>query len=122
MRSARDLEAVPLRGNLTPTSRAQALEMGIRLGQPILLENVLESLDPTLEPILANQTYKDSTGTIVIKLGDTVIPYHSDFRFALTTVMPNPHYGPEVSVKVTPPDPTHRPHRWRAHPPSEYGR
>ena len=112
MRSARDLEAVPLRGNLTPTSRAQALEMGIRLGQPILLENVLESLDPTLEPILANQTYKDSTGTIVIKLGDTVIPYHSDFRFALTTVMPNPHYGPEVSVKVTPPDPTHCPHRW----------
>ena len=122
MRSARDLEAVPLRGNLTPTSRAQALEMGIRLGQPILLENVLESLDPTLEPILANQTYKDSTGTIVIKLGDTVIPYHSDFRFALTTVMPNPHYGPEVSVKASPPDPTRLPQMWQAHPPSEYGR
>ena len=96
--------------------------MGIRLGQPVLLENVLEALDPFLDPVLANQTYKDSTGTIVIKLGDTVIPYHSDFRFALTTVMPNPHYGPEVSVKASPPGPTRLPQMWQAHPPSEHGR
>ena len=79
----------------------QSLEMGIRLGQPVLLENVLETLDPFLEPVLANQTYKDASGTLVIKLGDQVIPYHPDFRFYLTTVIPNPHYAPEVSVKVT---------------------
>ena len=79
----------------------QTLEMGIRLGQPILLENVLEALDPFLDPVLANQTYKDANGSLVIKLGDNVIPYHSDFAFSLTTVIPNPHYAPEVSVKVT---------------------
>jgi len=78
----------------------QTLEMGIRVGQPVLLENVLEVLDPFLEPVLANQTYKDANGSLVIKLGDSVIPFHSDFRFALTTVIPNPHYPPEVSVKV----------------------
>jgi len=78
----------------------QTLEMAIRLGQPVLLENVLEALDPFLDPVLANQTYKDQSGSLVIKLGENIIPYHTDFKFALTTVIPNPHYAPEVSVKV----------------------
>ena len=68
----------------------QTLEMAIRLGQPVLLENVLEQLDPFLDPVLANQTYKDPSGSLVIKLGENVIPYHTDFAFALTTVIPNP--------------------------------
>ena len=80
--------------------QVQTLEMAIRLGQPVLLENVLEVLDPFLDPVLANQTYKDPSGSLVIKLGENVIPYHTDFKFALTTVLPNPHYAPEVSVKV----------------------
>ena len=78
----------------------QTLEMAIRLGQPVLLENVLETLDPFLDPVLANQTYKDQSGSLVIKLGENIIPYHTDFNFSLTTVIPNPHYAPEVSVKV----------------------
>ena len=36
----------------------------------------------------------------MIKIGDNVIPYHPDFRFYMTTKMRNPHYAPEVSVKV----------------------
>ena len=38
---------------------------------------------------------------MVIKLGDAIIPYHEDFKFYITTKLPNPHYTPEVSVKVT---------------------
>ena len=37
----------------------------------------------------------------MIKLGDAVIPYHNDFKFYMTTKLPNPHYTPEVSTKVT---------------------
>ncbi len=48
----------------------QTLEMAIRLGNPMLLENVVETLDPFLDPVLANQTYKDSSGSLVIKLGE----------------------------------------------------
>jgi dynein heavy chain len=33
-------------------------------------------------------------------MGDDVIPYHPDFRFYMTTKHRNPHYQPEVSVKV----------------------
>jgi len=37
----------------------------------------------------------------VIKIRDNVIPYHPDFRFYMTTNLRNPHYPPEVSVKVS---------------------
>lgn len=46
------------------------------------------------------QTFKQQ-GSTVIKLGDAVIPYHDDFKFYMTTKLPNPHYTPEVSTKVT---------------------
>ena len=46
------------------------------------------------------QTFKQS-GSTVIKLGDAIIPYHDDFKFYITSKLPNPHYTPEVSTKVT---------------------
>eukprot|EP00026_Physarum_polycephalum_P000043 Phypoly_transcript_00043.p1 GENE.Phypoly_transcript_00043~~Phypoly_transcript_00043.p1 ORF type:complete len:2765 (+),score=358.08 Phypoly_transcript_00043:606-8297(+) len=78
----------------------RTLENAIRFGKPVLLENVGEELDAVLEPILNKQTFKQS-GNTVIKLGDNIIPYHDDFRFYITTKLPNPHYKPETSTKVT---------------------
>jgi len=78
----------------------RSLENAIRFGKPVVLENVLEELDPSLEPVLQKQTFKQQ-GAMVIKLGDAVIPYHDDFQLYITTKLPNPHYTPEVSVKVT---------------------
>ncbi|KAG9260637.1 dynein heavy chain 1, axonemal [Astyanax mexicanus] len=76
------------------------LENAIRFGKPCLLENIGEELDPALDPVLLRQTYKQQ-GTTVLKLGDTVIPYHNDFKMYITTKLPNPHYSPEISTKVT---------------------
>ncbi|CAF1149286.1 unnamed protein product [Adineta steineri] len=78
----------------------RTLENSIRFGKPCLLENVGTEIDPALEPVLLRQTFRQS-GSTVIKLGDAVIPYHDDFRFYITTKLPNPHYTPEISVKVT---------------------
>ena len=38
-----------------------------------------------------------------IRLGEAVIEYSRDFRFYITTRLRNPHYLPEVSVKVPSP-------------------
>ena len=85
----------------TTTVMQRSLENCIQFGRPLLVEGVGETMDPMLEPVLANATFKTSTGEVVIKLGDQTIPFHEDFKFYLTTILPNPHYYPEVSVKVT---------------------
>ncbi|KAF7398391.1 hypothetical protein HZH66_006288 [Vespula vulgaris] len=78
----------------------RVLENAIQFGQPVLLENVGEELDAALEPLLLKQTFK-SGGEICIKVGDSIIEYSDKFRFYITTKLRNPHYLPEVVVKVT---------------------
>lgn len=52
-------------------------------------------MDPALEPVLLKQTFV-SGGRLLIHLGDSDIDYDKNFRFYMTTKLPNPHYLPEV--------------------------
>jgi len=61
---------------------------------------VEEELDPMLNPVLEKQTFKKGA-QVLLKLGDQDIPYNNDFRFYITTKLPNPHYLPELVIKVT---------------------
>ena len=79
---------------------ARSLENALQFGNPTLLENVGEELDPMLEPVLLKQVFK-SGGVMSIRLGDSTVEYNKDFKFYITTKLRNPHYLPEVSVKVT---------------------
>ncbi|RDD38836.1 Dynein heavy chain 1, axonemal [Trichoplax sp. H2] len=85
---------------LTDRDFLRSLENAVRFGKPCLLENVGEDLDPALDPLLLKHTFKQSGGTVV-KLGDAIIPYHDEFKLYIATKLPNPHYAPEVSSKVT---------------------
>ncbi|KAK6177269.1 hypothetical protein SNE40_015399 [Patella caerulea] len=85
---------------LTDGDYMRTLENCISFGNPLLLENVAEELDPSLEPLLLKQTFKQS-GVDMIRLGDNVIEYSKDFRFYITTKLRNPHYLPEVATKVS---------------------
>ncbi|CAH8497713.1 unnamed protein product [Dicrocoelium dendriticum] len=78
----------------------RTFENCIRLGYPILLEDIGESLDPALEPILLRQTFV-SGGRLLIRLGDSEVDYDPGFKLYMTTKLANPHYLPDVSVKVT---------------------
>jgi dynein heavy chain len=40
-------------------------------------------------------------GKTMIRLGDTDVVYDENFRFYVTTKLPNPHYSPEISIQVT---------------------
>ncbi|XP_043498185.1 dynein axonemal heavy chain 7-like isoform X3 [Polistes fuscatus] len=85
---------------LTQMDYIRVLENAIQFGQPVLLENIEEELDAVLEPILLKQTFKQS-GALCIRLGDTIVEYNSNFRFYITTKLRNPHYLPDITVKVT---------------------
>jgi dynein heavy chain len=84
---------------LTDSDYMRTMENAIQFGLPVLLENVKEELDPSLEPILQRQTFR-SGGVTSIQLGDTIMEYSDAFRFYMTTALRNPHYLPETSVKV----------------------
>uniref|UniRef100_A0A803VDZ1 Dynein axonemal heavy chain 3 n=1 Tax=Ficedula albicollis TaxID=59894 RepID=A0A803VDZ1_FICAL len=84
---------------LSDTHYVRTLETALQLGTPVLLENIGEELDAFLEPILLKQTFKQQ-GVEYMKLGENIIEYSRDFRFYMTTHLRNPHYYPEVAVKV----------------------
>ncbi|KAM4737020.1 LOW QUALITY PROTEIN: dynein axonemal heavy chain 12-like [Anableps anableps] len=85
---------------LTDGDYIRTLENCIQFGTPLLLENVGEELDPSLEPLLLKQTFKQG-GVDCIRLGENLIEYSSDFRFYITTKLRNPHYLPELATKVS---------------------
>jgi len=85
---------------LSDSNFVRVLESSITYGTPVLLENILEEMDPVLEPLLLKQIFK-SGGVPCIKMGDSVLEFHASFKFYITTKLPNPHYLPEVSTKVT---------------------
>ncbi|KAG2448089.1 hypothetical protein HYH02_007114 [Chlamydomonas schloesseri] len=85
---------------LTDGNFLRTLENSIRIGNPVLIEDVGEALDPALEPVLQKAIFKQG-GRTLIRLGDSDVDYDPNFRFYITTKMSNPHYLPEVCIKVT---------------------
>jgi len=76
------------------------LEFCIMNGKPVLLEDIGEDLDPLIEPILSKAVFPTTDGRTLIRLGDSDINYDKQFRFYMTTKLANPHYLPEISIKV----------------------
>ena len=108
MEKANDLKILKMRNfeDNSEKSKKEAkefirtLENCINTGKPILFEDLGETLDPTVDPVISKQYYKEPDGRILMRLGDNVLTYDLSFRLYLTTKLPNPHYLPEVSIKV----------------------
>lgn len=73
----------------------------VRNGKPCLVEDVEENTDPAIDPILLKQQFKSDAGIMQIRLGDSNSDYDENFKFFMTTKLPNPHYIPEICIKVT---------------------
>ncbi|XP_045541953.1 dynein axonemal heavy chain 6 [Papilio machaon] len=84
----------------TAPNLLRILESCVRLGWPMLLEDVGEELDAALTPLLLKQTFIQG-GRLLIHLGDSDIEYDPHFRLYLTTKLGNPHYLPEICIQVT---------------------
>nr|XP_046242172.1 dynein axonemal heavy chain 2 isoform X2 [Scatophagus argus] len=78
----------------------QVLEIAIQFGNPVLLQNVQEELEPSLNPVL-NKSLTRIGGRLLLKLGDKEVEYSPEFRFYITTKLSNPHYTPEICAKTT---------------------
>ncbi|CAI9553696.1 unnamed protein product, partial [Staurois parvus] len=78
----------------------KTLENAIRLGEPILLQDVSEDLDPSLKPVLGKEIHSRA-GQDFIQLGDSEIVYNQNFRLYMSTQNHSPHFLPAVCIMVT---------------------
>ena len=62
----------------------KTVEMCLRMGQPILIEDIEEQLSSLLEPLLSKQ-FNIVNGRKIVKLGDSDIEYDENFRMYFTT-------------------------------------
>jgi len=85
---------------LSDANFVRTIENSVQFGTPVLLENVGEELDPILEPLLLKTIFKQG-GVDYMKVGENIVEYSPDFRFYITSRLRNPHYMPEIAVKVT---------------------
>lgn len=84
---------------ITNKNLLRIIEICVRVGKPCLIENVGTELEAALDPILTRSLFKHA-GQSSIKIGENIVPYNFDFRLYLTTRLSNPHYTPEIAVKV----------------------
>lgn len=78
----------------------QHIEDCVSQGRPLLIEDVEESLDPTLDNILEKNLIKAGRSFKVV-FGDKEIDWADGFYLFITTKLPNPNYNPEVYAKCS---------------------
>uniref|UniRef100_A0ABM5FM48 Dynein axonemal heavy chain 9 isoform X2 n=1 Tax=Pogona vitticeps TaxID=103695 RepID=A0ABM5FM48_9SAUR len=74
------------------------VEQALAAGEVVLIENLEESVDPVLGPLLGRVTIKKGR---YIKIGDKECEYNNRFRLILHTKLANPHYQPEMQAQCT---------------------
>ncbi|CAL6051371.1 Dynein_heavy chain [Hexamita inflata] len=75
----------------------QQLENQINIGNPLIIENASEDLDPLLSSVLRKELVKKG-GLTMIKIGDVEKQYNPDFRLFVTTRMRQPQFNPDVQA------------------------
>uniref|UniRef100_G1PVX8 Dynein axonemal heavy chain 9 n=2 Tax=Myotis lucifugus TaxID=59463 RepID=G1PVX8_MYOLU len=76
----------------------QTIEQALEAGDVVLIENLEESIDPVLGPLLGREVIKKGR---FIKIGDKECEYNPKFRLILHTKLANPHYQPELQAQAT---------------------
>ncbi|XP_030371689.1 dynein beta chain, ciliary [Scaptodrosophila lebanonensis] len=83
---------------LAQRSYLDQVEKAVSNGSTLLIENIGESVDAVLNPLLGRMLIKKGT---ILKIGDREIDYNPKFRLILHTKLANPHYKPEMQAQTT---------------------
>merc|ERR1719453_2785805 len=85
---------------LTQKKWLNALENAIVNGHCVIIENLGEEIDATLDPVLSRAIYKKGRA-LFLKLGGEEVEYDPGFTLYLQTKLANPHYKPEIAAQCT---------------------
>jgi dynein heavy chain len=74
----------------------EMLERCLREGQVLLIENVNEELDSSLDPLMSRQFVKKGKA---IKIDGKEVDLHPYFRLIIHSKLANPHFRPELQAQ-----------------------
>lgn len=83
---------------LSMKSYLDKIEQAISNGDIMLIENIGESIDAVLDPLLGRVLIKKGT---CLKIGEREIDFNPNFKLILHTKLANPHYKPEMQAQTT---------------------
>lgn len=86
--------------SLTQDRWMSKLVSAIQMGRTVMIENVPQEIDATLEPLLSRSWVKKGNAYF-IDLGGDPIDYDLKFRLYLQTKLSNPHFRPELAAQCT---------------------
>ena len=95
-----ELEARGFVFTLSNPNLKDHLKVPLQDGNPVMIENIENEVDPMLDPILEKQWIKKGRNKL-IKLGDSDLDYDERFRLYMTSRLANPHFSPELAAKTT---------------------
>lgn len=76
------------------------IEFTMGEGLCLLIENVENDVDPMLDPVMEKQIIRKGKN-MYINVSDQNMDYNAKFSLYMTSRLPNPHFSPELSAKVT---------------------
>jgi dynein heavy chain, axonemal len=76
------------------------IERALENGSSVLIENMGETVDAVLNPVITRSTFKKGR-SVYVKLGDKDVEYNPKFRLVMHTKLSNPHYPPEIQAETT---------------------
>jgi len=78
----------------------RVFEQAIEAGYSVLLENLDESVDAVLSPVISRATIRRGKSRY-IKVGDKELNLAPTFKLFMHTKLSNPHYPPEIQAEAT---------------------
>ncbi|KAH8058855.1 dynein light chain binding protein [Aureococcus anophagefferens] len=85
---------------MTQKNWIRSMRTGISDGMAVIIENLGEDIDATLDPVLSRAIYKKGS-SLYIKFGGEEISYDPAFTLYMQTKLANPHYKPEIAAQCT---------------------
>jgi dynein heavy chain, axonemal len=77
-------------------------EQSIRLGLPLIIENVAETIESSLLPLLNRDLFQMNKSSLsTIRFNDVDIECNNNFRLYFITQLNNPHFLPDICIRVT---------------------
>jgi len=73
----------------------KTIEFSVEAGNPVLIENLENSIDAVIQPVYARCIIKKGKSRY-IKMGDKELTLSPTFGLYMHTKLSNPHYPPEI--------------------------